>query len=78
MTQQNRQPGQEQPGQHQRSGPSGGARERRPSQGRGTGASQQQGNPTQTNEETPEEWLEENSLGDPNETGNTITGENEY
>jgi hypothetical protein len=29
-------------------------------------------------DETPDEWLREHSLGNPGETGNTITGENEY
>lgn len=78
MTQQKQPPGQGQSGTSGPSAPSGGTREHKPSQGSSTGARQQPGGPSQDGEETPEEWLEENSLGDPDETGNTITGENEY
>lgn len=71
MTQQNRQ---------QNQGKTNSSRERQTGQGSATGTSQQSDQPAQCGQqqETPEQWLEENSLGDPDETGNTITGENEY
>lgn len=86
MTQQNRQPGQGQTGESSQpssqpssqSGQTGGAHDRQSGKGSGAGANHQPGNATAGGEETPEQWLEENSLGDPDETGNTITGENEY
>ena len=65
--------------QQQNSGQSSSSRKQQSGQTGTTGASQQSGETSRGGQqETPEQWLEENSLGDPDETGNTITGENEY